>query len=344
MVKAVVPVRPDVLISSSVADAPRRESIAIESRSARSAEPAQSRGSGQLRHRQGHRGRPDIGEAQPPTSSKPSPERIEARNRRARSPAHGGPEGSGSRTVRRSPRRPRSIRSTSPRRCGWPTWRTRRSRPPGRRSSRPWPSSPAPGLAPALAQRRDRTTTSTPATSSDRRGESSTSPSNRSTSAAVRGPSRPNPIGVPMINIFGPMTEVWFEPLAARRRVDQTRFTAQATSNDILLDVSLLHLELLANEAILEADRLTESQVYQVADRHERFRDRGRRAKGGRRPGPGRVEAAPRGRPACRGSRRRRGRPALRPAQPRSFRPTASRGRAAGPDQPDRPRHARRAT
>jgi outer membrane protein TolC len=72
-------------------------------------------------------------------------------------------------------------------------------------------------------------------------------------------------IGVPMINIIGPMTEVWFEPLAARRRVDQTRLNAQATSNDILLHVSLLHLELLANEAILQADRLTEGQVYQVA-------------------------------------------------------------------------------
>jgi outer membrane protein TolC len=72
-------------------------------------------------------------------------------------------------------------------------------------------------------------------------------------------------IGVPMINVFGPMTEVWFEPLAARRRVDQTRFAARATSNDILLDVSVLHLELLANEAVLQADRLTESQVYQVA-------------------------------------------------------------------------------
>jgi outer membrane protein TolC len=72
-------------------------------------------------------------------------------------------------------------------------------------------------------------------------------------------------VGVPMVNIIGPMTEVWFEPLAARRRLDQTRLTAQATSNDILLDVSLLHLELLANEAILQADRLTESQVFQVA-------------------------------------------------------------------------------
>lgn len=72
-------------------------------------------------------------------------------------------------------------------------------------------------------------------------------------------------VGVPMVNIVGPMTEIWFEPLAAHRRVDQTRFAARATFNDVLLDVSLLHLELLANESILQADRLTESQVYQVA-------------------------------------------------------------------------------
>jgi len=72
-------------------------------------------------------------------------------------------------------------------------------------------------------------------------------------------------IGVPAVNIIGPLTEVWFEPLAAHRRVIQTRFAAQATSNDILLDVALLHLELLASHAVLEAQRLTESQVYQVA-------------------------------------------------------------------------------
>ncbi|HKM55492.1 MAG TPA: TolC family protein, partial [Isosphaeraceae bacterium] len=37
------------------------------------------------------------------------------------------------------------------------------------------------------------------------------------------------------------------------------------TSNDILLDVALLHLELLGSQSILEAQRHTETQIYQVA-------------------------------------------------------------------------------
>ena len=40
---------------------------------------------------------------------------------------------------------------------------------------------------------------------------------------------------------------------------------ARAIFNDITLDVAVLHLELLANQAILDAQRLSESQVYQIA-------------------------------------------------------------------------------
>jgi outer membrane protein TolC len=72
-------------------------------------------------------------------------------------------------------------------------------------------------------------------------------------------------VGIPAVNLLGTLTEAWFEPLAARQRVVGSRFGAQATFNDILLDVVLLHLELLANQSILDAQRLTESQVYQVA-------------------------------------------------------------------------------
>jgi outer membrane protein TolC len=73
------------------------------------------------------------------------------------------------------------------------------------------------------------------------------------------------PVSIPMVNLVGPLTEAWFEPLAAHQRVVERSFNAQATSNNVLLEVALLHLELTANESILEADRLTESQVHQVA-------------------------------------------------------------------------------
>jgi outer membrane protein TolC len=72
-------------------------------------------------------------------------------------------------------------------------------------------------------------------------------------------------VGVPAVNLLGTLTEAWFEPLAARQRVIGSSFLAQATFNDILLDVVLLHLELLANQSVLDAQRLTESQVYQLA-------------------------------------------------------------------------------
>ena len=72
-------------------------------------------------------------------------------------------------------------------------------------------------------------------------------------------------IGVPAVNIFSPLTDALYEPLAAHQRVIAARFSARAIFNDITLDVAVLHLELLANQAILEAQRLSESQVYQIA-------------------------------------------------------------------------------
>jgi outer membrane protein TolC len=71
-------------------------------------------------------------------------------------------------------------------------------------------------------------------------------------------------MGIPGVNIFSQLTDAWFEPLAARQRVAGTRFGAQATSYDILLDVSLLHIELLGNQSILEVQRLSEGQFHEV--------------------------------------------------------------------------------
>ena len=68
-----------------------------------------------------------------------------------------------------------------------------------------------------------------------------------------------------MVNIIGTLTEAWFEPLAAHQRVIGSSFTALATANEILLDVAILHLELLANQATLDAQRLTERQSHDLA-------------------------------------------------------------------------------
>jgi outer membrane protein TolC len=72
-------------------------------------------------------------------------------------------------------------------------------------------------------------------------------------------------IGVPAVNIFSPLTDALYEPLAAHQQVISATFSARAIFNDITLDVAVLHLDLLANQAILDAQRLSESQVYQVA-------------------------------------------------------------------------------
>lgn len=69
---------------------------------------------------------------------------------------------------------------------------------------------------------------------------------------------------VPGVNMFCQLTDAWFMPLVARQRVAGAGFGAQATSYDILLDVALLHLELLGNQSILEWQRLSESQFHEV--------------------------------------------------------------------------------
>jgi outer membrane protein TolC len=69
---------------------------------------------------------------------------------------------------------------------------------------------------------------------------------------------------IPGVNIFTPLTDAWFEPLAAHRRVEATRFVARATENDILMDVALLYLELIRHYMMLETNRLSEFQAFQI--------------------------------------------------------------------------------
>ena len=73
-------------------------------------------------------------------------------------------------------------------------------------------------------------------------------------------------IAIPGVNIFTQLTDAWFEPLAASQRVIGARFHAQATANEILLDVANLYIELLGSQSILEAQRLSESQVHDIVD------------------------------------------------------------------------------
>jgi outer membrane protein TolC len=71
-------------------------------------------------------------------------------------------------------------------------------------------------------------------------------------------------ITIPGVSIFTPLTDAWFEPLAARQNVAAARFHAGAAANEILLDVADLDIELLGNQSILDAQRLSESQAYEI--------------------------------------------------------------------------------
>ena len=72
-------------------------------------------------------------------------------------------------------------------------------------------------------------------------------------------------IAIPGINIFSPITEAIFQPLAAQQRVERARFDARTTANNILLDVVDYHLELLAAEATLGFRRETALQGAETA-------------------------------------------------------------------------------
>ena len=80
---------------------------------------------------------------------------------------------------------------------------------------------------------------------------------------------------LPGVNIMTPLTDAWYEPLAATQRVIGSRFHAQATANEILLDVANLYIELLGNQSILEAQRLSERQAHDVVDITRHFAEVG---------------------------------------------------------------------
>lgn len=72
-------------------------------------------------------------------------------------------------------------------------------------------------------------------------------------------------VGIPGVNIFSPLTEAIYEPLAARQRVAGARFNAAATAFGVLLEVSRLYLDLLGAESELASWRASASEADEIA-------------------------------------------------------------------------------
>ncbi len=64
-------------------------------------------------------------------------------------------------------------------------------------------------------------------------------------------------LAIPMINIFSPLTNAIYEPLAAQQRVVGARFNASDTANKVLLEVASLYIDLIGAEATLQARKIT---------------------------------------------------------------------------------------
>ncbi len=62
-------------------------------------------------------------------------------------------------------------------------------------------------------------------------------------------------VAIPAVNIFSPLTDAIYEPLAAQQRVTGARFNASATANSVLLEVASLYIDLIGADAILQARR-----------------------------------------------------------------------------------------
>ncbi len=72
-------------------------------------------------------------------------------------------------------------------------------------------------------------------------------------------------VGIPAVNIFSPLTDAIFEPLAAQQRVSGARFNASDAANKVLLEVASLYIDLIGAGAILEARRATAAESDRIA-------------------------------------------------------------------------------
>ncbi len=73
-------------------------------------------------------------------------------------------------------------------------------------------------------------------------------------------------VSIPAVNVFSPLTDAIFEPLAAQQRVRGSQANASASANTVLLEVARLYLGLLGAQAIFEARKVTATEADQVAD------------------------------------------------------------------------------
>lgn len=80
-------------------------------------------------------------------------------------------------------------------------------------------------------------------------------------------------VSIPAVNIYSPLTDALFEPLAAKQLVAQSRYDAKATANSILLEVAELHFDLLAAEATLAYRRESSAQAAVIARRTRSYAD-----------------------------------------------------------------------
>ncbi len=72
-------------------------------------------------------------------------------------------------------------------------------------------------------------------------------------------------VAIPAVNIFSPLTDAVYEPLAAQQRVNGARFNASATANSVLLEVASLYIDLIGAEAILQTRREVAAESDRVA-------------------------------------------------------------------------------
>jgi outer membrane protein TolC len=73
-------------------------------------------------------------------------------------------------------------------------------------------------------------------------------------------------LAIPGLRFFAPVADAIFNPMAARDEVAARRYAATATRNNILLDVSMAYLGLVAAEGRLAVIRESERNVGQVVD------------------------------------------------------------------------------
>jgi outer membrane protein TolC len=72
-------------------------------------------------------------------------------------------------------------------------------------------------------------------------------------------------VAFPMVQLFSPLADAFFEPLAARRLVAARRAQSAATTNQVLLEVASRFLELVSAEAELASLRQSEGDMKEVA-------------------------------------------------------------------------------